>query len=368
MRITNIIRLLLLAPGLALSGGCGENTRTVQPIRKPITETLFASGVLVPENQYNLTAQSDGYLISLNFEEGDIVEPGDLLAVIDNKTYDINAKSAEMLLKMAQADTASEAPAMKQVEANVRAAEIRMEQDQQQAERYQRLFESNSVSRVEMENMALAYEQSKANYLVMKETYRLQKKLAEQQLINQQNQSGVNQVLLGNNELRAVIGGKVYSRLKELGDNVRRGDVIAVIGHPMHLYSKLSVDESVMAKVRLDQKVVVQLNTHKNDKLDAIITEIYPAFDKQTQSFYCRADFTQPLPFLLSGTQLQANIIVAKHENALVIPRNFLHYGNKVHIQGEGLTKIETGIISTDWVEVLGGIDEQTTLISASTH
>jgi len=32
-------------------------------------------------------------------------------------------------------------------------------------------------------------------------------------------------------------------------------------------------------------------------------------------------------------------------------------------VKGEGKVKIETGIISTDWVEVKGGIDENTILI-----
>ena len=215
---------------LFLLNSCGKNTETVKPERKNITETVFASGVLVPENQYNLTAQSDGYIINMNFEEGDIVKNGDLLAVIDNKTYDINSQNADLLLKIAQANTSPNAPALKQVEANMNAAEIKMNQDMQQAERYKKLYESNSVSKLEYENIQLAYENSKATFISLQENYKLQKQIAEQQLINQQSQSGVNKVLQGNNELRAVVGGKIYLKMKELGDYVRRGEIIAVIG------------------------------------------------------------------------------------------------------------------------------------------
>lgn len=346
-----------------LLNSCGKNAETTKPIRKNITETVFASGVLVPENQYNLTAQSDGNIISLNFKEGNIVKTGDLLAVIDNKTYDINSQGADLLLKIAQTNASPNAPALKQIEANMKAAEQKMNQDKQQADRYKTLFESNSVSKLEYENMVLSYENSKANYLALTENYNLQKQLAEQQLINQQSQSDVNNVLQGNNELRAVVGGKVYTKMKELGDYVRRGEVIAVIGNPNNLYAELSIDESSMSKIKVNQKVIIQLNTDKQINLTGNISEIYPTFDKQMQSFYCKAIFTDSLNFLISGTQLQANIITQEKETALVIPRKFLDYGNNVNVKGEGRKKVETGFISNEWVEIVSGIDENTTLV-----
>ena len=354
---------ILIVAGLVLLNSCGKNGETTKPVRKNISETVFASGELVPENLYNLTAQSDGYLISLKFEEGDIVKTNDLLAVIDNKTYDINAQSANKLLNIAKDNTLPGAPALKQIETNLQAAELRMNQDKQQAERYKKLYESNSVSKLEYENMLMAYENSKANYFSLKENYNQQKQFALQQLISQKSQSEVNKVLQGNNELRAVVGGKVYTRSKELGDFVRRGEIIATIGDPTDIYAKLSIDESSMSKIHLNQKVLIGLNTHKGDVSHATITEIYPSFDKQTQSFYCKAVFTDSLTFLISGTQLQANILTAEKENVLVIPRSYLDYGNLVNVKGEGKVRIETGIVSTDWVEVEGGIDEKTILI-----
>ncbi|MBZ0099041.1 MAG: HlyD family secretion protein, partial [Taibaiella sp.] len=103
---------------------------------------------------------------------------------------------------------------------------------------------TNSVSKLEYENVLLAYETSKANHKALQENYKLQEQQAEQQLINQETQSGINKVLQGNNELRAVIGGKVYNKFKELGDYVRRGEIIAVIGSPANLYAKLSTEVS----------------------------------------------------------------------------------------------------------------------------
>lgn len=357
-------RLLIpIIAGLFLLNSCGKKTETAKPVRKNIIETVFASGVLVPENQYNLTAESDGYLTALNFEEGKIVKTGDVLAVINNKTYDINSKSADVLLKIAKTNASPNAPALKQIEENVKAAGLKMKQDELQEERYKKLFETNSVAKLEYENMLLAYENSKANYLALQENYNSQKQVAEQQLINQQAQSDLNNVLAGNNELRAVIGGKVYTKLKELGDYVRRGEVIAVIGSPSNLYAELSIDESNISKAKVNQQVIIQFNTDKTKNHKGVIAEIYPAFDIKTQSFYCKVTFTDTLDFPISGTQLQANIITAEKENVLVIPRKFLDFGNKVNVKGEGIVNIETGFISNDWVEVKSALTENSILI-----
>ena len=57
-----------------------------KPEKRDITETVFASGIVEPENKYNLTAQTDGYILALNYKENDIVKEGDIIAVVDNKT------------------------------------------------------------------------------------------------------------------------------------------------------------------------------------------------------------------------------------------------------------------------------------------
>lgn len=357
------ILIILLFPGLILLSSCGQNIETTNPVRKNITETVFASGVLVPENQYNLTAQSDGYLINLNCEEGDIVKTGELLAVIDNKSYDINLHGANLLLDIANSNLSPNAPAFKQIEANLLVAEQKMKLDEIQVDRYKKLYESNSVSKLEYENILIAFETSYSNYLGLEENYKLQKQQTEQQYITQKTQRDINKVLQGNNELKAVIGGKVYNKFKELGDYVRRGEVIAVIGSPDNIYAELSVDESSISKIKLNQKVILQLNTDKETNFNGVVTEIYPAFDKPTQSFYCKVIFTDKMDFLISGTQLQANIVTKEKDNVLVIPRRFLDYGNYVNIDSEDKKKIETGFISNDWVEITGGIDENTAII-----
>lgn len=346
-----------------LLNSCGKSSNSTQPVRKNVTETVFASGALTPENEYNLTAQSDGYLVELNFKEGDTVSQGSVLAVIQNEQYTINAQSAGKLLSIATENVQPNAPALKQLEANIELAKQKLKQDELQEERYRNLLTSNSVSKLEYENARLAMENSKANLNALQENYKQVKRQAEEQLIIQKSQKDVNNVLSGNNEIRAVIGGKVYKKMKELGDYVRKGDVIAVIGNKNDFYAKLSVDENNIAKVREGQKVAIQFNSIPEHTYNAVITQIYPAFDEQTQSFYCKAKFTESLDFEISGSQLQANIIIGIKNNILVIPREYLGFSNSVNVKGKGDVKVKTGFVSNEWVEILDGLNENSVIV-----
>jgi HlyD family secretion protein len=329
-----------------------------------VTETVFASGSLEPENKYNLIAQSEGYIIDLKFNNGDEIKEGQVLAIIDNKTNTINATSTENLTGLAAQNASPEGPTLKQAAASLQLLKEKFEQDSLQLTRYQKLFQSNSVSKLELENVKLAFENSKTNYMNAGQNFKLLKQQTEQQLIIQRSQRDVSGVSNENNVVKAVLAGKIYKKVKEKGDYVRRGDVIAVIGNSGALYARLNIDENNISKIKLGQKAIVQLNVDKEKTYNAEISEIVPSFDEATQSFICKARFTEPVSFNISGTQLQANIIIDNKKNALVIPKTFLGYGNVVKTKDKGNVIIKPGFISGEWVEVLEGLDETTVILN----
>lgn len=343
---------------------CSKDNGRGKPEYRDITETVFASGILEPNDKYNLTAQSEGYIIGLNFKEGDIVNTNDVLAVVDNQQNVFNEKAAAQLLGISQMNVSENAPVLKQTEAALALANEKLKQDEQQMNRYKKLLETNSVSKLEYENMALAYENSKTNAFNLQQTLKLQKQQAEQQLISQDAQKNINSFIRGNNEIKAVVGGKVYKKMKEVGDYVRKGDVIAMIGNADVMYAKVNVDESNIGKIKVGQAAVVQLNTNRSVNYDGVLLELLPAFDDATQSFICKIKFKKEPELKIAGTQLQANIVIGNKKNALVIPRAFLDYGNKVLVKGnDEAVVVKTGFVSSDWVEITEGLMENDVLL-----
>jgi RND family efflux transporter MFP subunit len=343
---------------------CGQKTAPVRPAHKDLTEMVFASGVLEADDKNNLTAQTDGYLVKLDFKEGDPVVAGQLLAVIDNSQNVINAQSAGALHNIARENTLPTAPALQQISANISAAREKLRLDQLQADRYQRLMQSNSVSKLEYENVQLTLTTSKANLKALEDQYNSQLVIAKQQEVSQRSMSEVNKVIREQNQIKAVISGQIYEKKKQLGDYVRKGDVIAVIANPQLIYARLNVDETNMSSVKTGQVAMIQLNTNRNKVYKGTVHEILPSFESATQSFIVKAFFTDSLDFRIAGTQLEANIIKGEKKNVLVIPRTYLSYGNKVNLKGKGPTVIQTGIVSNNWVEVTGGLTENDELVA----
>jgi RND family efflux transporter MFP subunit len=307
---------------------------------------VFATGSLKADNEYLVAAQTDGYLKSINFEEGDVINAGKVLAIIDNKQSLVNVNQTGKLLAIAKANASENAPLIQQIRININLAKEKLKQDELQAERLRKLLETNSIAKVELENAALNLQVN-----------------ANQQVIVQQQQNQVSNAVADYNQIIAYVSGKVYKKRKQLGDYVKKGDVIAVVGNPNKIYANLSIDESNMSKIKLGQSVLIQLNTNTQKTYKAQLVEILPSFDEATQSFYVKAFFSENLDFTITGTQLQANIIIGEKKNVLVIPRSYLGFGNKVLVEKKKLVDVKTGIISTDWVEIAGGLTENQSIL-----
>jgi multidrug efflux pump subunit AcrA (membrane-fusion protein) len=188
-------------------------------------------------------------------------------------------------------------------------------------------------------------------------------------LINNEAKLKINNLAFGNNALKALTNGRVYKKYKQVGDFVKKGDVLALIGSAKSLYAKVSIDEGNINKIKVGQQVLVTLNTNINKVYEGKLIEILPQFDEATQSFVCKIKFNDEMDFKIINTQLQCNIIVGVQKNALLIPRNFIDYGGNVLVKGDKATrKVKTNFISNEWVHVLEGIDENTILVSDKTN
>lgn len=336
-----------------------------KPIRKDVTETVFASGILEAKNTYNLTAQADGYLTQLNFEEGDNISIGKVLAVIDNKEAGLNRQSAAELYNIAQSNTQSNAPALQQAQNTIGINRQKMELDLINYQRYQKLWTSNSIAKIDLDNAELQYKTSAGNYQSAVENYNQVKQQAQQQLISTKATKNINTIITGKNLIKAVVAGKVFKKYKQTGDYVKRGETIALMGIAENIYAKVNIDEGNIDKVKIGQEAFIQLNINKDKVYKGTVSEIYPSFDEAAQSFICKLQFTDSLDFNIINTQLQSNIVVSVTKNALLIPRNYLDFGGNVQVKGQKeKTKVQTKFVSNEWVQVLGGIDENTILVT----
>ena len=343
-----------------------DKSSEIRPFSQDIREWVFAPGQLEWEDVYNLTAQSDGILIDANTEIGTIVTPGQIIATINNPASIINTNTTKDQLHIAEKNISKDAPALQQLQQNILFAEEKLQQTKTQLERYERLYKSESISKLEYENAKLELQNSQSNLNALKKQYDLILQQAQQQKITTAGQYKNNEIIQSYNQIKAIRAGKIINKLKSTGDFVRRGEVIAVVANPSKIKIVLSVDEKNIHRLQKGQLTEVQLNTNKTATYKGTLHEIQDAFDDKNHTFICKVVLTDSIPTTLNiyGTPLEANILVGEKKNALLIPRYYMGYGNKVMVKGrDSMTVITPGIISSDYVEVLHGLTSDDILV-----
>ena len=342
---------------------CGKEKGT-KPVVQDIKELVFASGTLEWKNSYNLTAQTDGVLTNVDFEIGDAVAKNKVLAKIENSTNLVNTQTAKEQLSISLENLSANSPALQQVQQNIVFATAKHNQDKLQAERYDRLYKTQSVAKAEYENYKLAAENSLANLNALKKSYAQLQQQAKQNYITTKGQLKNNEVAQQYNSIIVPQSGTILEKLKTNGDFVKKGDVIATIADAKLIQAVLNVDETSIGKIKIGQPVFIKLNTDDSKIYRAKITEILASFDQKSQSFICKAIFDEPLGKAFFGTQLEANIFIKEKKNALLIPRNLMDFGNRVNVKGkDDYVIVKTGIVSSEYVEVLSGITKDDVIL-----
>lgn len=111
-----VIKVIVIVGGLAVvaviaqrmnsqakqtsAGASTQKTATVE--RKSITSELSSSGTISPKDTYSITSLASGEVITADFEEGDQVEAGQILYVMDASSIESELSSAQNSLERAQ--------------------------------------------------------------------------------------------------------------------------------------------------------------------------------------------------------------------------------------------------------------------------
>ena len=356
----NRINITVVMLVLLSTAACKPKYDEFTPKTGPVTEAVFASGSIEPKDAYTLTSLSDGFIVKSYVTENDLVHDGQLLFQLDNRQQNTQVKIAQTNVEYAKISASNGSPALLQIKAQIDAARVKLKTDSLNLSRYQHLIVTNSVSKQDLDNAQLNYESSLNSYLALVESYKATADKVKQDLTNTQSQ--LQNAVAGNQyyNLLAIGNSKVYQIFKKQGDLVRKGDQVAQLGNPDSIVINLDLDEGSISKVQLGQQVLIELNTEKNKTYEAYVSKIYPHFNETSQSYKVEARFLKEMPGLISGTQLQANIITNKKENAMLIPHVYVLSGNKVLVKKDkkmDTVVITTGIVSDEWIEVLSGLN-----------
>ena len=352
-RVTGIMIVLLLF------ATCAKEEEKTLPVLSSIIESVYASATIQPDSLYSAFASVNGIVDRIFVEEGDLVNNGDAIMQIINSNPKLVSENAKLAYSLAQKNYSGNADVLSNIEKEIDAAQLTYKNDSVNFFRQQHLWDLKIGSKVEYDARKLAYQLSRNNFLMLKNKYARTKNELSVQLDQAKNNYLNTLITTEDFTVKSEINGKVYSLYKEIGEIVTPVAPVAAIGNAKDFVIELLVDEVDIVKIALGQVVFVSLDSYQKEVFKAKISKIYPKKDERNQTFLVEAIFEKPPSKLYAGLAGEANVVVEKKENTLIIPKDYLVEGNSVKTEN-GLVQVEVGLQSLDTVEILSGISSST--------
>lgn len=271
-----------------------------RPIQKAVTEYLDLTGNLQAYEKVDLVARVEGFLKSIEFKDGDVVDKGQLLFVIEPQPYEARVQLAQ---------------------ANVEQQKATMDRAQQEYARQLRLIKQNATSQSEVEKWQSESDAAKA-------------------ALNQaQANLKLAQINLGYTRITAPFKGRIGRRLEDPGNLVGSGSPtkLATLYRLDPIYAYFTLNERDLARLlaqtwqagepnRRDKPVPVFLSIEgeKGYPYEGYIDFASTEVDQTTGTLLLRGVFPNPVmnnvPALLPGMYAAVRIPVAVDKKALLIP------------------------------------------------
>lgn len=345
---------------LAFAISCQKPEDKSKPIRKDITQAVYASGKIFPVDYYRLNVNIPGYIKEIFVRVGDTVKVGQPLFAMKSEVSNLNVATARNNLDLATLNANENSAYLMAVKQDVALAKEKMALDSANYARIQSLYESNASTKVALDQAKSQFNASERNFEKAKNALRSTRERLQTEVKNAQNLFKAQQSNSNEFTYFSAVTGRVYDISGRQGEYYTPQQIIMELGRIDDYEVELYVDESDIHYLAKNQEVIFQTEAYPNLFLKGFIKEVYPKISSSSKSIKVMADIHLPEGIAMyAGATLEANIINHRKENALVIPRYYLS-SDSVIVKRNGhkkKVKVELGLSNVEYVEILKGID-----------
>jgi HlyD family secretion protein len=337
--------------------GCGPEVETITPQRTDIVESVYASGVLKSQNQYEVFSRAVGVVKAVFVHEGDSIKKGDPLFQIENRSSSITTENAR-LTALAN-DLSRNKEKLAEAALNIGFAQNKLSNDSLLFMRQRSLWRQNIGTKVELEQRELSYQYATINLKKSQVAYDdLNRQL---NLISEQSRNNLKMAQNSEDDfvIKSEVDGFVYQLNAQKGELANSTTPLAVLGESDFIL-ELNVDELDIVKIKEGQKVVVRLDSYKSEVFSATIRFVYPMMNDRTRSFKVKAVLDRFPQKLYPNLTFEANIIIRTKKGVLTIPTSYLLNDSCVLLENGKTQPLGIGLKDYSIVEVLSGLDSKT--------
>ena len=337
------------------------STAATVTVRKgKLEEIASASGTVKPSVSVDVKPRASGEVTDVLVEEGDIVEAGQLLVMLDPVDLERNVRNAQNTLARAEAS-------LKQAEASLAVAKAERTEANAKAEVRQRGAEMGLVSAEEQRSAASSASVARANVTLRQS----QVDSAKVEVESAQLTVEESQRRLSESEIRAPIAGTVLAVNVEKGSIAASGITTFSGGTTLMTIADLSdlrvigeLDEAQVGQVRPEQEATIRVDAYPDRSFTGKVRRISPLGVEESNivTFEVEITVTDPDAALLrSGMSADLDIVMARHPGALLVPLGTLHgdSGSRwVLLPDQSRRPVRTGATDGTDIVILDGLKE----------
>lgn len=244
---------------------------TAEVQRRSVASYISATANLVPENEVEVLAESEGRLAHLEVDEGQRVTKGQVLA------------------ELAQGD----APMA------LEKAKVRLQNAELEYERTSKLADEGLVSPADRDQAVM--ELGVAKQELAEAEWRLEKTL-----------------------IRAPFSGQVTKRSTQVGQDVRLGDGLFTVASFDPLVARIYLAEKDVLALDRGRPVRIVLKADEEVAFDGKIHQIAPVVDTATGTVKVTVEAIRPPAEVRPGSFVRVDVVKERRPDALVVPREAL--------------------------------------------
>jgi HlyD family secretion protein len=384
-----VVVVIAVMASMSLRGGSESIEVRVEDVeRRDLVARVTATGHIEPKTSVDISADVSGRITELTVEEGDDVEEGELLLVIDQARFQAAVQRAEAAL----------------AEAKAREAQARGNSEQAQRDwgRIRQLKEAaaNMVTDTEYEQARTTAEVQAALW----QSARYGVDMAQAGLREAEDN-------LSKTVIKAPMGGRVTRLSVERGETAvvgtmnNPGSLLLTIADLSVMEAVIEVDETDVPEISVGDSTAVTIDAFPDREFTGRVTKIgnssiLPRSALQASSadqaidFEVRVTLADPRVALRTDLSATADVVTAVRPEALAIPiialtlldpsefERIPNEGEEIQSEEEGeepvegvfvvdgdrvrFRPVEVGIAGDNYFEVLDGLEEYETVVAGS--
>ncbi|MCL1821222.1 MAG: efflux RND transporter periplasmic adaptor subunit [Prolixibacteraceae bacterium] len=324
------IRNILMLAALAAIFGCSNNQQSesadlatpvsVEDVKfQSIEQYESTTGTAKSTHEVTLSTEMAGiYKIATNpatgrpFKLGDKVKAGQVIILIEDNEYEYGI--------------------------GIESQKLNREISEQEYEKQKSLYEKGGVTLRELRNAEVSATTAKYNY--------------ESALIR-----------LSKMKITAPFAGIIVDLpYYTQGTRVSSGSQVVSLMSYESMFMEINLPEKSLANISTGLNVLITSYTLTNDTLKGSIAQLSPAISTETRTFKGIISISNPELKLRPGMFVKADIVVARRDSAIVVPKNMLlssGRGKMVFVVDQSTAlerRLTTGIENQEYVEVIDGL------------